>query len=76
MLVIRVCVLQHIYIHVCRHINADLYMTNQLSLFIIAVIGKSIFFLCLHSKKKKNPYIIVSCHVVQDASTQVNEKNA
>lgn len=51
-------------------------MTNQLSLFIIAVIGKNIFFLCLNSKEKKINYIIVSCHVVQDASTQVNEKNA
>lgn len=51
-------------------------MTNQLreNLFIIAVIGRNFFFLCLNSKKEI--YIIVSCNVVQDASTQVNEKNA
>lgn len=41
--------------------------------FIIAVIGRNFFFLCLNMEEK-NPYTIVSCHVIQDASTQVKGK--
>jgi len=66
-----VCI--HFHTHICKYKYRSICTTNQLkeSLFVI-LIGRK--FLFLTSKKKI--CVIVSCHVVQDASTQVNEKNA
>lgn len=64
----------YIYIYIYAQINTGLYERQTSSEGVItAVIGRNFLFLCLNMKEK-TVYIIVSCHVVQDASTQVKGK--